>query len=137
MRDAVVALGAAGGRVIVLDPATGELLAVADVLAGDQSEGSPNQRLARNRCGTDPYEPGSTFKPFVWAAALEAGVVTQEEVLPTPSKGPHRTSRGRRIRDAHYEGPATFSARVGSIAQQRHGDHRRATDRQKNARHRA
>lgn len=108
VRDAVVALGAAGGRVIVLDPATGELLAVADVLAEDQSDGSPNQRLARNRCGTDPYEPGSTFKPFVWAAALEAGVVTQEEVLPTPSKGPHRTSRGRRIRDAHYEGPATF-----------------------------
>ena len=108
LRDAVEALGAAGGRVIVLDPTTGELLAVADLLAADQTDGSPNQRLARNRCGTDPYEPGSTFKPFVWAAALEAGVVTQEEVLPTPSNGPHRTSRGRRIRDAHYEGPATF-----------------------------
>jgi len=108
LRTAVRALGAAGGRVIVLDPATGELLAVADVLSDDHPDLATDQRLARNRCGTDPYEPGSTFKPFIWAAALEAGVVTQHEVLPTPSTGPHRTSRGRRIRDAHYEGPATF-----------------------------
>jgi cell division protein FtsI (penicillin-binding protein 3) len=108
LAQAVLELGAAGGRAIVLNPATGELLAVADVLGANHPDKDANERLTRNRCGTDPYEPGSTFKPFVWATALEAGVVTQQETLPTPSNRPHRTSRGRRIRDAHYDGPATF-----------------------------
>ncbi|MCH2137093.1 MAG: penicillin-binding protein 2 [Phycisphaerales bacterium] len=105
---AVRELGAAGGRLVIVDPATGELLAVADMLADDHPDRSSDRRLDRNRCATDPYEPGSTFKPFIWAAALEAGVVREQEVLPTPSDRPHRTSRGRRIRDAHYEGPSTF-----------------------------
>lgn len=108
LAEAVGALGAAGGRLLVVDPATGELLAIADVLHDDHPDQSRDRRLDRNRCGTDPYEPGSTFKPFVWAAALEAGVATESEVLPTPADRPHRTSKGRRIRDAHYEGPATF-----------------------------
>ena len=108
LRRAVEELGAAGGRAVVLDPSTGELLAVADVIGSTHADPSDDPRLARHRCGTDPYEPGSTFKPFVWATALEAGVVTQMEVLPTPSNGPHRTSKGRRIRDAHYRGPSTF-----------------------------
>jgi len=111
LRRAVKELGAAGGRAVVLDPHTGELLAVVDVLRATDNDTplpGPNPRLARSRCGTDPYEPGSTFKPFVWAVALELGVVTEREVLPTPSNGPHRTSKGRRIRDAHYRGPSTF-----------------------------
>ena len=108
LRRAVQETGAAGGRLVILDPSTGELLAVADVLGEGHHPIAGDPRLLRNRCGTDPYEPGSTFKPFVWAAALELGVVTEAEVLPTPANGPHRTSKGRRIRDAHYEGPSTF-----------------------------
>jgi cell division protein FtsI/penicillin-binding protein 2 len=57
---------------------------------------------------TDPYEPGSTFKPFVWAVATESGVASAKEVLPTPEAIPHRTTSGRRIRDVHYYGPVTW-----------------------------
>ncbi len=113
----IVARNAAGGRVVVLDPATGELLAIADLVNSDRPprEGDPapeaapvDPRLARNRCATDPYEPGSTFKPFVWAYATQQGVVTPSEILPTPNGTPHRTRSGRRIRDVHYYGKSSW-----------------------------
>jgi cell division protein FtsI (penicillin-binding protein 3) len=109
---------AAGGRVVVLDCKTGEVLAMADVLSEVRRKGikidDPGRkldiRLARNRCVTDPYEPGSTFKPFVWAQAIELGLATIDEVLPCPTSAqpPYRTHYGRRIRDSHYYGPLTF-----------------------------
>ncbi|MEE2718442.1 MAG: penicillin-binding protein 2 [Planctomycetota bacterium] len=113
----IVARNAAGGRVVVLDPATGELLAIADLVNPDRTprEGDPapetappDPRLARNRCATDPYEPGSTFKPFVWAFATQQGVVTPSEILATPDGTPHRTRSGRRIRDVHYYGRSSW-----------------------------
>ncbi|MBT4768335.1 MAG: penicillin-binding protein 2 [Phycisphaerae bacterium] len=105
LHEAVQEYGAGGGRIVVMDCQTGELLAVADV---EREPTGIQPRLRRNRCVTDPYEPGSTFKPFVWAAATEAGLATPDETLPTPSNGPHRTSFGRSIRDAHYHGPTTW-----------------------------
>lgn len=105
LRAAVAEYGAAGGRLVVMDCRTGELLAAVDV-SRDETDVAP--RLRRNRCVTDPYEPGSTFKPFVWAAATQDGLADPDEILPTPSNGPHRTSFGRRIRDAHYRGPTSW-----------------------------
>jgi len=102
---AVAEFGAAGGRLVVMDCRTGELLAAVDV-SDEQSQADP--RLRRNRCVTDPYEPGSTFKPFIWAAATQQELADPDEILPTPSNGPHRTSFGRRIRDAHYRGPTSW-----------------------------
>lgn len=114
--QAVTALGAAGGRVVVMDPMTGELLAAADVLADTPPRpGAPEDtlrhtqpRLGRHRCVTDPYEPGSTFKPFVWALATQRGLASPDEMLQTPVGPAHRTSYGRRIRDAHYYGPSSW-----------------------------
>ena len=111
--EEVAKRNASGGRLIIADPLTGELLALAETLNAEQAdrplrELPTNPRLARARCGTDPYEPGSTFKPFVWACATEAGVVTPDEILPTPASVPHRTEGGRRIRDVHYYGPSTW-----------------------------
>jgi len=105
LNAAVEQYGAAGGRVVMIRPATGELLAVADV---SRDSGQAPRRLQRNRCVTDPYEPGSTFKPFIWAAATSDGLADLNEVLPTPSSGPHRTSFGRRIRDSHPKGPSSW-----------------------------
>jgi len=107
---------AGGGRMIVADPVTGEILAMVDILrerAGwDEFTTDParatHPSLGRNRCATDPYEPGSTFKPFIWASITEMGRARIDEVMPTPSVGPYHTSRGRKIRDAHYYGPSSW-----------------------------
>jgi cell division protein FtsI/penicillin-binding protein 2 len=108
---------AGGGRIIVIDPASGEILAMADTInprvgwAGQPEDllRDKHDRLGRNRCVSDPYEPGSTFKPMVWAVATEHGIAHPDEVIPTPSGTPHRTASGRRIRDVHYYGPITWS----------------------------
>lgn len=116
IRAAVEARNAAGGRVVVSDPRTGEILALCDVLhdrPGREAEivdpgRAIHPALGRNRCVTDPYEPGSTFKPFVWAVATALGRADPDEVLPIAEGGPHRTSYGRWIKDAHYYGPSTW-----------------------------
>lgn len=106
---AVKELNAGGGRAVVLDSRSGEILAMVDVLnprpgwqeATEDPMREVNPALGRNRCVTDPYEPGSTFKPFIWAVATELGKAKPEEILKTPGPGGvHRTSRGRSIRDA-------------------------------------
>ena len=63
---------------IVMNPQTGELLAMASVPTfnpNDPSEASG----ARDRAITDAYEPGSTMKTFTIASALDAGVVRAED----------------------------------------------------------
>ncbi|MHC4989740.1 MAG: peptidoglycan D,D-transpeptidase FtsI family protein [Planctomycetota bacterium] len=110
LQAAVERYNAGGGRLVVLDCRSGELLAMADVLrtrpGWEEQTVDPvrdiDPGLARNRCITDPYEPGSTFKPFIWAAATHLGRVDMQEQLPTPPKYAYRTSRGRVIRDSHY-----------------------------------
>lgn len=67
---------AQGGLVLMLDPRTGEVLAMAS-----QPGFNPNNRRAltldglRNRGATDTFEPGSTVKPLMIAHALDHGVV--------------------------------------------------------------
>jgi cell division protein FtsI (penicillin-binding protein 3) len=69
--------------VVALDPRTGAVLAMACRPGFDANDPSPKGMAAkqaadarRNRSLTDPFEPGSTFKPFVVAAALEEGLAT-------------------------------------------------------------
>lgn len=66
---------AKGGICVVMDAKTADILALAiqpDFPADRFSEVKPE--LRRNRAVTDPYEPGSTFKVFTAAAALNSGV---------------------------------------------------------------
>jgi len=104
----VVAMNAGGGCVVVLDPMNGELLAVCDVISDEREDIEPyttdpkrqtDRGLGRNRCVTDQYEPGSTYKPFVWAAATELGLADPEEVLDTHN-GLYYAKR-RPIHDTH------------------------------------
>ena len=82
LRKAVERSGAESGVCIVMRPQTGEILAMAVV-----PEFNPNifWRFRpyewRNRAVTDCYEPGSTLKAFLLAAALEDGVITPETVF--------------------------------------------------------
>jgi len=73
---------AKGGTIIVIQPETGQVLAMAsrptfDVTKPDLSDNS-KQALFRNRAITDTYEPGSVFKLVTTAAALDLGLVTPE-----------------------------------------------------------
>lgn len=59
---------------VMIDPKTGEILAMASVPSFNPSEEIPRDKsLVRNRPVTDLFEPGSTLKPFTMAAALNAG----------------------------------------------------------------
>ena len=73
---------ASGGTIIVVQPQTGEILAMAsrptaDLLKPDLSDES-KVALFRNRAITDTYEPGSVFKLVTAAAALDLGLVTPD-----------------------------------------------------------
>jgi cell division protein FtsI (penicillin-binding protein 3) len=67
LRRAIAEQGAAGGDLIFADPRTGEILA-----AASRREGGVHHW----RGVTDPYEPGSTIKPFILAALLDRGLAT-------------------------------------------------------------
>ncbi len=72
--------GPRAGTVVVVDPRTGEILAMANRPAFDpNAPGASPAEARRNRAITDRYEPGSTFKVFTLAAALNDGVVTLDQ----------------------------------------------------------
>ncbi len=74
--------GARAGTAIVLDPWTGEVLALANSPTFNPNERSTvNVSRRRNPAVSDFYEPGSTFKAFVVAAAIEHGLVRPDEML--------------------------------------------------------
>jgi cell division protein FtsI (penicillin-binding protein 3) len=79
---ALVETGAISGVVVVMDPSSGEILALANRPAFN-----PNRFAAyassrwKNRAVADAYEPGSTFKIFTAAAALQEGVVDPDETI--------------------------------------------------------
>jgi cell division protein FtsI (penicillin-binding protein 3) len=67
---------AKAGSAVVLDPRTGEVLAMANSPTFDPNDGRRASAAARrNRTTTDYFEPGSIFKVILAAGALEEGVV--------------------------------------------------------------
>lgn len=156
---------AAGGRLVALDPMTGEIVAMVDIIRQDVADlqpfpwepaapapgaarapsaraGAPqvtppappaeplqppvldgsvryvtikpdprrevHPALGRNRCVEDVYEPGSTFKPFVWATITELGLAQPGEVFDTEG-GRWRTSYGREIQDVTRRDTMTWA----------------------------
>ena len=80
LKAAVKAKGAQGGFAIVMDPRTGEILALANEMGFDPNTFSTvNPATGKNKAITDCFDPGSTFKPFLAAAALEEGVVKETD----------------------------------------------------------
>jgi cell division protein FtsI (penicillin-binding protein 3) len=75
---------ARAGSVIVIDVDTGEVLAMVN-----QPSFNPNDRdqlkpdLYRNRAATDIFEPGSSVKPFIMAAALASGQYRADSLVDT------------------------------------------------------
>jgi len=110
VRDAVVEHRAKAGSAVVIDVATGELLALANYPSyhpaqrGNLSKEQFSE-AARNRALTDVFEPGSVIKPFVAAWALESGRVQPSTVVNTASF----SVGGRPIHDTHPRGSMTVA----------------------------
>ena len=68
-------LDADGGDIVVMNPFTGDVLAMASRRA--------NLRSTANTAVTEPFEPGSTLKPFIAAALIESGLAQPDEVVET------------------------------------------------------
>lgn len=82
LTDAVTRYHAAGGSVVVMNPADGSILAMASVPTFDPNRFHDSPPAAwRNRNVQDLYEPGSTFKVITASAGLEEGVVTPSQML--------------------------------------------------------
>ncbi len=71
LREAIESTQARGGDLLIGDPRTGEILA-----AVSRRDDSKSRSLTAI---TEPYEPGSTLKPFLAAALLGEGLVTLED----------------------------------------------------------
>ncbi len=84
LKAAVHNAGAVAGVLVMLDPATGELLAVAN--QPSYNPNNPQQisnRYQRNFAMVDLYEPGSTIKPFTMLAALLSGKYSLSTTIDT------------------------------------------------------
>jgi len=94
---------ARGGSVVVMDPSSGEILALANYPPFNPNEPSRHPAAhRRNRAVVDRFEPGSTVKPFTMAAALAAGSVKANQSI-NCENGVTRMG-GRLLHDAHpYE----------------------------------
>jgi cell division protein FtsI/penicillin-binding protein 2 len=98
-----------GATAIVMDPRNGALLALANwprVNANDPGEAPDFAR--QNRAVAATYEPGSTFKAFTVAGALEDRKVTPETKFSLP---PTIRLYDREIGESHPRGPVTLSTR--------------------------
>ena len=116
----VIETGAKGGTLVLLDPANGDVLAMASYPTVDLNRfpEAPAEHW-RNRAILDAYEPGSTFKMVTAAAALEANRVDPADVFDCEMGG--ITLSGVRIRDHKPFGRLTLrevmarSSNVGAI----------------------
>jgi cell division protein FtsI (penicillin-binding protein 3) len=72
---------AKGAMAVAMDPRTGDILALAlrPTFNPNAFLNVASREVWRNRAVTDPFEPGSTFKVILAAAALEEGVVRPED----------------------------------------------------------
>ena len=111
LSDAVEKMGAEGGDVVVVDPVEGEVLAMASR--------RQDPRATASTALTEPYEPGSTLKPFIAATLLEKKRARESDVVNT--YGGQMTINGRTITDEHKADHFTladvirYSSNVGIV----------------------
>ncbi len=104
--------GAQSGLALIMDPSTGEILAMAHYPSVNPNEPSKYEQSAmKNRVITDMYEPGSVFKVVTAGAALEHDLVKPEQKF-FGENGSYVVSIGngktRKISDMHKFGMLTL-----------------------------
>ena len=112
---------AAGGTAIVMDPRTGEILALANYPTFNPNVyGRFSPETRRNRAIQEIYEPGSTFKIVTASAAIEEGVLSPSDLIDC-APGHIVLGGWRTVRDVHAYGMLSFedvivkSSNVGAI----------------------
>ena len=93
---------AESGSVVVMDPKTGEILAMVNAPSFNPNALPKNIGQYRNRAVTDMYEPGSVMKPFTVAMALKSGQYTADSTINTNPGWLH--VGGYTVRDDTYNG---------------------------------
>ena len=102
--------GAVDATAVVLDPTTGEVLAMAQTPgynANDTSTTAP--ALLRNRAVTDTYEPGSTFKLVTITGALSEGLVTPATRFTLPYQFQYGPCYECTVHDAEFRPTVDYS----------------------------
>ena len=119
LAKAVQSSGAKSGMVVVAEPHTGKILAMANYPTFNPNAYSRYQSFnLRNRSATDSFEPGSTFKIFLLAAALEEKAVSPQDGI--NCENGRYSFGGRIIRDDHAKGRISvaevlkYSSNIGS-----------------------
>jgi len=109
LRDAVVRHKASGGSVVVMEPRTGEILALANYPTYNPNDynASPKEDL-RNSGVQDFYEPGSIFKLVTASAAIEEQAFRIDEPIDV-SGGAIRIGSRKEIKDVHASGVLSFA----------------------------
>jgi cell division protein FtsI/penicillin-binding protein 2 len=100
--------GATAATAIVMDPRTGEILAMVNVPKVEDNDFGRKPANNANRCVTDVYEPGSIFKLVTISGALADGLVRPTTKLTLPSS---LTRYDRTINESHARGTVTYSVR--------------------------
>ena len=132
LKSAMRKFSAHAGTVIVLDIATGEVLAMVN-----QPSFNPNDRMQfdvarlRNRAVTDIFEPGSSIKPFVMAAALASGKYHSNSTIDAM---PFQVA-SHLIRDHHDLGTIGLGQVLALLVQRRDGEDRAQSRPDTDARH--
>jgi cell division protein FtsI (penicillin-binding protein 3) len=122
VREGVEAARADGGTAVIMDPHTGEILAMASYPTFNPNDYADSPEIARrNRAVQDIYEPGSTFKIVTASAALQERVITPDDIVDTQG-GVIKFPGRKPITDmGHDYGPLSFtdvivkSSNVGAI----------------------
>jgi cell division protein FtsI (penicillin-binding protein 3)/stage V sporulation protein D (sporulation-specific penicillin-binding protein) len=113
LRETVKKWGAKDATAIVIDPATGELLAMAQTPGYDANTTSNVARwapgLLRNRAVTDTYEPGSTFKLVTITGALSDGLVTPRTRFTLPYRFQFGPCAQCSVHDAEFRPTVNYS----------------------------
>lgn len=119
LTKAVQSSDAKSGMVIVAEPATGKILAMANYPTFNPNAYNRYQAFQlRNRAVADSFEPGSTLKIFLLAAALEEKIVSSQDGI--NCENGRYSFGGRLIRDDHPKGRLSvaevlkYSSNIGS-----------------------
>jgi cell division protein FtsI (penicillin-binding protein 3) len=115
---AVERANAKSGTAIVMDPRTGEILALANAPAFDPNQpGNESPEVRTNWALQNIYEPGSTFKVVAYSAAIDKGLVTPDDKIDCQMG--QITVAGRLIHDHKTVRRADCFRRAGAIEQRR------------------